>query len=241
MRVDFPTFLKRYTREKDRFPFGIRLYDGVQGAGKSLSMVYDMRKIYNEWNDTCIVSNIKLVLPKEVDYRYYEEVDELINILNVIEYEQKRHVLVIIDEGLTYFAENGGIDPALMNKITQNRKNRRLIMISVQKFKRLNNRLRDFSMETVVCSNLGFVQINQVRDDKNLKWDKEAMDFLGEKKYTYIFKRNDDLFRFYDTNQIIKLNKDIHTGGLLGDKPPPSSPAEVVGVPLSKNKVKIRR
>lgn len=242
MKIDLPTFLKHYTAETDKFPFGIRLYDAYFGGGKTLSMIYDMRKIYNEYNDTHIISNIKLNLPESVDYEYFNDPDTLIAILNRVQSENRKHVLVMIDEGLSYFAENGGIDPALMNSITQSRKNRTFIMISVQKFKRLNNRLRDFSKETVQCTNFGRIQINRVRDDAKLKWDKEVMDFVGEKKYTYVFKRNDDLFKFYDTNQIIKLDKEIKTGSLLGEKPPPATPA--VGVIKANppfGKVKVRR
>lgn len=221
MKIDWKSFVKKYTVDKDKFPFGIRIYDGVQGSGKSLSMIYDMREIYNAFDDVTIITNIDLNLPEGVEYTYYESVQGLIDAITEVEVLKKRHVIVIIDEGLTYFAENGGIDPALMNKITQNRKNRRFIMISTQKFTRLNNRLRDFSLETVQCGHFANIQINKVRDDTKLHWDKEEMDFVGDKKFTYIFKRNNELFSLYDTNQIIKLDTKTKTSGLLGSKSPP--------------------
>ena len=224
MKIDWPTFIKRRTPDRDKFPFGIRIYDAPQGMGKSLSMCYDMRKIYNAFDDVSIVSNIKLNLPKNITYQFYNDVEGLIQCLDYVEQQGLRHVLVLIDEGLTYFAENGGIDPALMSKITQNRKNRRFIMISTQKFTRLNNRLRDFSMETVQCTHFGPIQVNRVRDDTKLVWDKNEMDYVGVKKYTYVFKRNNELFNLYDTNQIIKVNTKIKTGSLLGDKSPPIQP-----------------
>lgn len=228
MKIDWNSFVKKYTVDKDKFPFGIRLYDGAQGEGKTLSMVYDMREIYNAFDDVTLITNIDLNLPEGVEYIYYESVDGLIDAMAEVEDEGKKHVIVMIDEGLTYFAENGGIDPALMHKITQNRKNRRFVMISVQKFTRLNNRLRDFSLETVQCGHFGNIQINRVRDDRKLKWDREEMDFVGDKKFTYVFKRNNELFELYDTFQIIKLDTETKTSGLLGSKPPP------VAVPVVK-------
>lgn len=230
MRIDFPTFAKRYTPDKDKFPFGMRLYLGEQGCGKTLSMIYDMKKIYNSFDDVSIVSNVKLNLPHDITYQYFTDVIGLIQSLDFVEKQSLKHVVVIIDEGLTYFAENGGIDPALMSKITQNRKNRRFMMISTQKFERLNNRLRDFSLESVDCRHIGNIQYNVVRDDRKLAWDKTLMCYTAPKKYSYVFKRNNELFRLYDTFQVINLDTKTKTGSLLGDKAPPSQPVVKSGL-----------
>lgn len=235
MKIDFPTFMKRYTADKDKFPFGMRLYLGEQGCGKTLSMVYDMRKIYNSFDKVSIISNIKLNLPNKVNYQLFADVQGLISCLEYVESQGVKHCIVLIDEGLTYFAENGGIDPALMSKITQNRKNRRFMMISTQKFERLNNRLRDFSLESVECRHIANIQYNVVRDDQKLAWDKTLMRYTAPKKYSYVFKRNNELFRLYDTFQVIKLDTKTKTGSLLGDKSPPT--VAPVGLKLNRSKV----
>lgn len=216
MKIYGRTFFKKYTKEEDDFPFGIRLYDGVQGSGKTLSMVFDTLILKKYYPDLKIISNAGIRGIDDIDY--YTSVDELINAINT---NVAKHTVVLIDEGLTYFAENTGIDPAFMSQITQNRKNRRLIMISTQKFKRLNNRIRDFSLETVKCRSFLNFQVNTVRDDQSVQWDKEEMDFVGRKKYTYIFKRNNELFKRYDTYQNIKLQKGQNTTYLLTEKQPP--------------------
>lgn len=221
MKIYGRTFLKRFTKEEDFFPFGIRLYDGVQGSGKSLSMVFDTLELLKLYPDTKVISNMGILGLDDIVY--YTTVDELINAINT---NVAKHTIVLIDEGLTYFAENSGIDPSLMSQITQNRKNRRLIMISTQKFKRLNNRIRDFSIETVKCRSFFNFQINTVRDDQTVHWDKEEMDFIGQKKYIYIFKRNNDLFNRYDTYENIKLEKGKNTQYLFSEKQAP--PATLV-------------
>lgn len=218
MRVYWKTFLKHHTKEADTFPFGIRFYDAPQGGGKTLSMVFDAITLKNEFPDMKLISNVNI--NEFEDAYYFETVDELINLLN--KSQNFKHTLVIIDEALTYFAENGGIDPALMNKLTQNRKCRRFIMLATQKFKRVNNRLRDFSLETVKCSHIGHFQINSVRDDTSLHWDKEEMDFIGQRKYIYIFKRNDELYSRYDTMASVKIDKNLSTGSLLAPSPAPT-------------------
>lgn len=217
MKIFWRTLFKKVNKDPDNFPFGIRFYDAVQGGGKSLSMVFDAIELKKQFPDMVLISNIKI---KDFSNQFnFDSVDELIALLE--DSQGNKHTLVIIDEALTYFAENGGIDPALMNKITQNRKCRRFIMLATQKFKRVNNRLRDFSLETVKCCHILNFQINIVRDDTTLHWDKEEMDFVGVKKYIYVFKRNNELYNKYDTFASIHIDKSLSTTSLTPAASPP--------------------
>lgn len=225
MRIDWRSFTKKFTRDKDGFPFGIRFYDAAQGGGKTLSMVHDALELKRQYPDMITISNVIIKgLPAQ---KNFDTVDELIQLLELS--QEHNHTLVIIDEALTYFAENGGIDPALMNKITQNRKCRRFMMLATQKFKRVNNRLRDFSLETVKCMHFWFIQINVIRDDTTLHWDKDEMDFVGQKKYVYIFKRNNDLFKSFDTFASVKIDKNISTASLFSPAASPPTPQSEKG------------
>ena len=219
MIIDWRSFRNKYTKDPDDFPFGIRFYDAAQGGGKTLSMVHDALFLKQKFPDMLTISNV--IIKGLGGQKNFDSVDELIYLLEAS--QEHKHTLVIIDEALTYFAENGGIDPALMNKITQNRKCRRFMMLATQKFKRVNNRLRDFSLETVKCYNFWFIQINVVRDDTTLHWDKNEMDFVGNKKYTYIFKRNNNLFNSFDTFASIKIDKNLNSSSLFtpAAAPPP--------------------
>lgn len=211
MRVYWKTLFKKHTKDPDHFPFGIRFYDAVQGGGKTLSMVFDAIELKKQYPDMKLISNV--IINDFEDIEIFDTVEELIRLLE--KSQENKHTLVIIDEALTYFAENGGIDPALMNKITQNRKCRRFVMLATQKFKRVNNRLRDFSLETVKCGHFLNFQINLVRDDTTLYWDKQEMDFIGQKKYIYIFKRNNDLYKRFDTFATVHIDRNISTNSLL--------------------------
>ncbi len=211
MIIYWKTLFKKHTKDSDDFPFGIRFYDSAQGGGKTLSMVFDAIELKKRYPDMFLISNV--IIKDFENLEAFDTVDELIALLE--KSQNHKHTLVIIDEALTYFAENGGIDPALMNKITQNRKCRRFIMLATQKFKRVNNRLRDFSLETVKCCHFLNFQINIVRDDTTLHWDKEEMDFIGSKKYMYIFKRNNELYKRYDTFASVHIDKNLSTSSLL--------------------------
>lgn len=216
MKIQWATFLKKCDKDKDDFPFGIRFYNAPMGGGKTISMINDTFEILKKYPDVHLFSNVK-IKKEGLNIKYFLTVDELVACLD--EATKFKHSLVIIDEALTYFAENGGIDPALMSSITQLRKNRIFIMISAQKFKRVNNRIRDFSLESVQCRCFGNFQWNLVRDDTNLVWDKEQMDFVGTKKYSYIFKRNNDLFKSYDTMQ--KIDIKTNTSNLFAQRGSP--------------------
>lgn len=217
MKIYWRSFKEKFTRDKDHFPFGMRFYSAPQGGGKTLTMVFDALQLKRQYPDMITISNV--IIKGLKNQRNFDTVEELISLLELS--QNLKHTLVIIDEALTYFAENGGIDPALMNKITQNRKCRRFMMIATQKFTRVNNRLRDFSLETVICKSFWFLQINVVRDDTTLVWDKNEMDFIGKKKYTYIFKRNNKLFSCFDTFASVKLNRSISTASLFTPTPAP--------------------
>lgn len=233
MKIYFNTFFKHRTRDDDDFPFGMRFYDGVMGSGKSLSMTFDAMKLKEKFPDMKLISNLKI--RGFGDQKNYETVEDLLFLLEESQYN--KHTLVIIDEALTYFAENGGIDPALMNKITQSRSCRRFIFVASQKFKRLNNRLRDFSLETVMCRNFLSFQINIVRDDTSLHWDKEEMDFVGRRKDIIIFKRHDDLYKLYDTYAGVKLDPSLRVGSLLVPRQAAQSRAQLQQIAEIKTKL----
>lgn len=206
MKILWRTFFKKCTLDTDKFPFGIRFYNAPMGGGKTLSMVNDTLELIKEYPDTRVFSNVRFLTEIE-NIQYFNNVEELVKCLN---YATKfKHSIVLIDEALTYFAENGGIDPALMSSITQLRKNRIFILIAAQKFKRVNNRIRDFSLESVNCHSFWKFQFNVIRDDTQLIWDKNVMDFVGSKKYSILFKRNNELFDSYDTFQKIDITKNI--------------------------------
>ena len=214
MQIDFKSFTKKFIKDKDTFPFGMRFYDGVMGSGKSLTMAKDCYDICQQYNDVLVISNLHFKIDIGAqEIIYFQTTDELISAL--VYSQGRKHTWVLIDEALTYFAENGGIDPALMNKITQSRSCRRFICLGSQKFKRINNRLRDFSLETVQCRNIGRIQFNAIRDDTRLHFDKQEMDFVGPVKEYQIFKRNIELFNLYDTFEGVKLSTSVHSGSLV--------------------------
>lgn len=100
MKIDWRSFTKKFVKEKDLFPFGMRFYDSPQGGGKTLSMVHDALELKKQYSDMLTISN---VLIKGLNSQHnFETVDELIKLLEFS--QDHNHTLVIIDEALTYYA-----------------------------------------------------------------------------------------------------------------------------------------
>lgn len=232
MRIYWRTFFRKRTADKDKFPYGVRFYDGYMGAGKSLSMVFDAFQLAYDFPDLLLISNLKIKdFPAE--QVNFSNKDELYKYLMLIDDDkiENKHIIILIDEALPYFSENSGLSTGVVQALTNLRKNKVLMCLCTQKFTRVNNRIRDFSKETVKCCSIfGIFQLNFVRDDLDLIWSKEDMDYIGKKKYSYIFKRNNRLFNSYDTLAKIKTSSTNDNDLLVAAAPPPPQQALQVKV-----------
>ena len=223
MKIYWRTLFRKRDKEKDHFPFGVRFYEAYMGEGKSLSSVWDAFQLAYEYPDMLLFSNLKIkdFPTKQINF---STKDELYNFLIQIDNDEinYKHILILIDEALPYFSENQGLSVGTITALTNLRKNKVCMFLNTQKFTRVNNRIRDFSKETVKCSTLfGIFQYNKVRDDKKLVWSKDEMDYIGAKKYSYIFKRHNLLYNSYDTLAKIKNSNTKDEPLLAAAAPPP--------------------
>lgn len=208
MKIYWRTLFRKRDKDKDKFPFGVRFYEAYMGEGKSLSSVFDAFQLAYSFPDMLLFSNLK-IKDFPTDQINFSSKEELYNFLMQIDEDKVnyKHILILIDEALPYFSENQGLSVGTISALTNLRKNKVCMFLNTQKFTRVNNRIRDFSKETVKCSTLfGIFQYNSVRDDKKLVWSKEDMDYIGAKKYSYIFKRHNRLYNSYDTLAKIKTS-----------------------------------
>lgn len=204
MRIDFPTFLKKWTRPTpNQFPVGSRVYKGFQGSGKTLSMVkyaFDISKTFPACH---IFSNIKISgLP---NYHYIENDNDVKNALEFA--NGSRGVLVLLDEAHLYFNKKSGIPLDVLTAISQQRKDRRRIVFSSQIWEELDISLRKQVKEIVSCRCFfGKIQFNQIYDGETLSWDKLQSSYTAKKLRSEIFKHYDVLYNSYSTLQKITTN-----------------------------------
>ena len=207
MKIDFKSFTKKWNRPpKNQFPTGTIVYKNHQGSGKTLSMCHDALDIAERFPNCKIYSNVKLKFNR--DYYFYESDKDLERAL--ADANGVQGVLILIDEAHLYFSKKNGISLESLTAISQQRKDRRLILMTSQIWEELDISTRKQVKTIVKCTCLfNRIQINTFFDGHSLKYDNRLNDYTANKLYTSIFKHNQELYDSYDTYQKIIPNKDL--------------------------------
>lgn len=203
LTIDYASFKKKKSKEpKHQFPTGTRAYKGYQGRGKSLSMVKYVYDLKQEYPECIIFSNIKMNGIK--DFHYTKTDLEVINGLKFNNGD--KGVINIIDECHLFCNKKTGISLDWLTQISQQRKERRKIIISSQIWEDLDVSLRKQVPEIVNCRNIGFIQINKISNGETLRYNKTSGRYEADTIGYEIYKRNDEYFARYDTFQKIETN-----------------------------------
>lgn len=141
----------RLTRPAYFFPRqGLIIFEGRQGNGKTSSLVHELNLIRKKHPYAEILSNF--------DYKYQnqslEHWKQLIHYQNST--DKQAGVVCAIDELQNWFSskDSKNFDPQMLSIITQNRKNRRLILGTAQQFYMLSKDIRTQCTEVRHCTTL---------------------------------------------------------------------------------------
>lgn len=172
---------------------GCVIFTGRQGAGKTIAMVEYAMRMQEEYPLAKCISNIK--------YAYQD--DELNHWRQLIDYKNgKKGLIVIMDELQNWFSSNQSrnFPPEMLSVITQNRKNRRIILGTSQSFHLLAKSIRTQATEVRECLTI-FGAITFVRRrEPILDADGDVVDWRN--RGIYFFVHNRKLREAYDTWQV---------------------------------------
>ena len=169
------------------------------GAGKTISMIEFAMRMQEEYPLAKCTSNLGYIYEdnKLKDWRM------LMNYKN-----GKKGVIVIMDELQNWFSSNDSknFPPEMLGVITQNRKNRRIILGTSQNFYLLAKAIRSQATEVRRCTTLlGCLTI--VRRAEPIL-DSEGNVAEWKNRGMYFFVHNKKLRESYDTYKVIEnLNK----------------------------------
>lgn len=185
-----------FERDPDFFRYqGLVIFEGRQGSGKTTSMVEYAMQMQKEYPLAKCCSN--LAYTKEdaslTDWRM------LVNYKNGI-----KGVIVCMDELQNWFSSNDSknFPPEMLEVITQNRKNRRIILGTAQNFYLLSKAIRTQTTEVRRCATF-FGCLTLVRRFEPVL-DAEGNVAEWKKKGMYFFVHNKELRDSYDTFKVIR-------------------------------------
>lgn len=196
--VLFPQQFARdfFSRPRDWFAYqGVVVFIGRQGSGKTVALVEQTLRMQHEFPSCKCIGNLK-----------YENQDkELTDWRQLIKYKNGHQgVIVQMDEMQNWFSSNQSknFPPELLEVITQNRKNRRVLLGTSQCFSRLAKPLREQTTEvrkcTTVAGCLTFVHRVEPELDSQgdvLKWKHRGF---------YWFVHTPEIRNSYDTYHVIE-------------------------------------
>lgn len=189
--------------------YGLRLYCGRQGSGKTMGIVHDLEEYRRRFPKVKIYTN----------FGYRAQTAPLSSLNDLINPELLNGtdgVIFAIDEIQNEFSSSASRDfpESLLSQITQQRKQRICILASSQVFTRIAKPLREQSFVVVECKTIGgrYTKLRYVDADDYITYaenptPKKRMKLKN--KATKCFVQTDALRSCYDSYELIRrLNRD---------------------------------
>ncbi|MDQ0116829.1 zonular occludens toxin domain-containing protein [Paenibacillus harenae] len=187
---------RRIRDGKDLSVFGVYLFCGIHGKGKTISMVYEIEKDLDRNPQLKVYTNF-----------YYEHQDgHLGHWSEMIPIAEAGNAIIAIDEVHTSFNSRSWKDfpEELITLISQNRKDGVKLLMSAQTSDSVEKTIRDQSHYVVNCKNIGkrlFLNVYYRIDEYNKSPEKRRA------AYRNYFVASDELRAAYNTKEKIRSLK----------------------------------
>lgn len=182
---------------------GISIWCGPQGSGKSLSMIHTLKLLVKAYPKAKIVTNIDFLFPVDNEIIKYTGFNDF-KIENGI-----YGVIYVLDEIhlILNSLESKGVPLSVIVELSQQRKQRKLILGTSQVYGRMAKPLREQIRNVIVCKNFfGLFQFNYLIDGFNTK-EKDGELQVDKVKTSFFFHSKED-YKAYDTYK----KMDIYVG-----------------------------
>lgn len=185
-----------FERDPDFFRYqGLIIYEGRQGSGKTSTMIHDTMLMQKEYPLAKCITNLS--------YQYQN--DDLKHWRKLVNYKNGIYgVIAVMDELQNWFSSNQSknFPPEMLQTITQNRKNRRIIMGTAQSFNLLAKAIRTQCTEVRKCSTfLGCITFVR-KKEPYLDSEGNVKEWKNRGYYFYVHDKK--LRNSYDTYRVIE-------------------------------------
>lgn len=197
--IDFPRALARdyLHHDPDEFrQYGCHFFCGEQGCAKTTSMVEKIRELKQRYPKVKVLCNFDCAFS-----------DGLIENWRDIVFTNNgdQGIIIAIDEIQNWFSCNESKDfpPEVLQEITQERKQHKMLIATSQRFARMAKPLREqvniLYEPFTILGCLTFVRVRKPSVDEDGKLDRNK----SKKRGTYFFVHDDELRNSFDTFQKI--------------------------------------
>lgn len=173
---------------------GINIFCGPQGSGKTLSMVHYFKKIAKDYPKAIIVTNFDLnfnIPNKIIKYTGFDDFQIENGIYGVIYLLDEIHLIL-------NSLESKGVPLSVIVELSQQRKQRKLILGTAQVYSRMAKPLREQIFNVIICKNLfNLFQFNYLINAQEAKEVDGVLKF-DKLKRSFFFHRKED-YMAYDT------------------------------------------
>lgn len=174
---------------------GINIFCGPQGSGKTLSLVHYLKPLLRDYPKAIVVTNMELNFEIKQEVRRYSGFEDF-KIENGI-----YGVIYVLDEIhlILNSLESKGVPLSVIVELSQQRKQRKLILGSSQVYSRMAKPLREQIRNVIVCKNLfGLFQLNYLIDAFESQEGSDGKLKYKKLKTSFFFHRRED-YLAYDT------------------------------------------
>lgn len=174
---------------------GCVIFTGRQGSGKTIAMVEQCKMWQREYPKAKVITNLG-----------YKNQDDILDTWEkLVDYKNGIYgVIALMDETQNWFSSNNSknFPPEMLEVVTQNRKNRRVILGTAQSFNRLAKPLREQATEVRKCfTAFGCLTVvHRVRPDLDSNGEVKEWKHIG----FYYFVHTDEIRDSYDTYKVIE-------------------------------------
>lgn len=211
LKPDMNAFKEDYQNAKNKeffTPCGTQIYTGLQGSGKTYSMVRTLIKIKKEYPKCIIVTNLNLNNIIFGEVKQFTDIDELGELLTNTN-NGIHGVVYAIDEIQTFFnaLDSKNIPMYIFTEISQQRKQRKLILGTSQLFLRVAKPFREQVDHLITCKCIGGkLVINEVYLGATIQED--LGDIYGKRVKFSMYFQTQKIRDCYDTYQKVTSGRE---------------------------------
>lgn len=202
VKIKFKTFFKKGFAPK-RGNFGLYVYDGKQGKGKTYSLV---EYLLDNRHSIEVFSNIDKI--KNIDYQLYNGFNGLIDIKHKLDdgsliYDHDKQIVIIYDEIFTELQKHSKLNKEVIDFLCQMRKRKIIFLTTAQEWAEIPLSFRRFCRYEIQCNMINFlglgILIKRFGDAEQMKWDEEQQEHVCPIVETTITKCRKFVANSYDT------------------------------------------